>query len=206
MRFPHAFADGRDVRQEFSCFAGLGTDGCGFEQPLEATFMAISQALEDGPNASFFREDSLLVLAYVLPEDDCSAADMGIFDLAEELGPLSLRCVSQHHMLHDVERYVEELSSWRPDRSQILVAALIGIPSDGSWRPGDSIEMLQDLVRIDGSHLVPICESDSGFGAFSAPRIVDFAYHFDWYLAPICEPNWRPAMHELAARIMDKIR
>ncbi len=78
-----------------ACMAGLGTGGCGFEQPLEALMTALDAPPED--NLGFLRDDALLVVILVTDEDDCSASNPELFnpegDLASPLGPISsFRC------------------------------------------------------------------------------------------------------------------
>jgi len=96
---------------DFACVATLGTDGCGFEQPLEAALKALwpdgdarvdffmlgearSGGHGDGANAGFSRGDadgnaapSLLIVVLLTDEDDCSAWDGGIFTPTHFLPP-----------------------------------------------------------------------------------------------------------------------
>jgi hypothetical protein len=83
---------------DFACIATLGTDGCGFEQPLEAALKALWPAADervqflgdamgfgrfghgDTDNAGFLRNDpqsglSLVAIVVVSDEEDCSSAD-----------------------------------------------------------------------------------------------------------------------------------
>ncbi|MFH2008695.1 MAG: hypothetical protein ABI333_19060 [bacterium] len=66
-----------DTLQEvFSCMADRGTGGCGYEQPLEA----MHRALDDHPdNVGFVRDNAYLTVVSVTDEDDCSAANPGVF-------------------------------------------------------------------------------------------------------------------------------
>jgi hypothetical protein len=107
------FMVGRDDAGAFAtavgCVASLGTDGCGFEQQLEAPLKAVSLTPQpDGsspvawtrpgyrppvfygstfghggagePNDGFLRPDSVLAILVVTDEEDCSANDPSIFD------------------------------------------------------------------------------------------------------------------------------
>ncbi|HWN70895.1 MAG TPA: hypothetical protein VNM90_24805, partial [Haliangium sp.] len=70
------------------CMVKLGTDGCGFEQPLEA----VRLAFESPDNAGFLRTDAVLAVVFLTDEDDCSAFDPAMFDpsqtsLDSPLGP-----------------------------------------------------------------------------------------------------------------------
>jgi hypothetical protein len=66
--------------EALDCTAGLGTSGWGFEQPLEAMYLA----LDGNPaNQGFLREDAHLAVVIFADEDDCSVADPHLFDLSD---------------------------------------------------------------------------------------------------------------------------
>ena len=81
----------------FGCLVQVGTDGCGFEQPLASLERAISGSVPE--NAGFLRPGALLVVVILTDEDDCSASDpVTLFDPNDlvTLGPLeSFRCTAQ---------------------------------------------------------------------------------------------------------------
>ena len=139
-----------DFAQDVSCVAlNLGTDGCGFEQQLEATLKAITPASCDepycvfseatrghaGPGGEntvgadlFVRPDSLLALVLVTDEDDCSAADPEVFNLNSTVYPereANLRCFRfkdhPNQPVHPISRYVDGfLATRHPSRSSCL--------------------------------------------------------------------------------------
>jgi hypothetical protein len=82
----------------FECHAKVGIAGCGFEQPLEAMRRALNGSQPE--NAGFLRDDAHLAVIIVSDEDDCSAADLQIYNsdpametMDSELGYLSsFRC------------------------------------------------------------------------------------------------------------------
>ncbi len=79
------------LSEAFTAAASVGSNGCGFEQPLEAARLA----LENNPsNADFVRVDAALAVIVVTDEDDCSAAHTTLFAAdTSTLGPLnSFRC------------------------------------------------------------------------------------------------------------------
>lgn len=87
------------IKDAFKCIATLGSGGCGFEQPLEASRRALDPSKLPPANIGFLRpEADLLVVLYVTDEDDCSAANTALYDpsqqgLTDPLGPLtSYRC------------------------------------------------------------------------------------------------------------------
>ncbi len=131
----------------FSCMARLGTDGCGFEQQLEAVLKALLPAgVEreigidsfltgnghgDRENAGFLRPDSLLAIVVVTDEDDCSVKEPRLFDVSQYGGAttLNVRCVLNPDAVFPVERYVKGLTWLRKDDPDLLLfAAIVGIP------------------------------------------------------------------------------
>jgi hypothetical protein len=79
----------------FACAATLGSDGCGFEMPLEA----LRRAIGHPDNEGFFRDASVLGVIILSDEDDCSIHDLTMLgdspfaSLDSTFGPLaSFRC------------------------------------------------------------------------------------------------------------------
>jgi hypothetical protein len=60
----------------FKCLASVGTSGCGFEQPLEAAAVFLTNT------TTFLRPDASLVIVFVSSEDDCSAGDASLYNSA----------------------------------------------------------------------------------------------------------------------------
>jgi len=81
------------IGDAFACLADLGTQGCGFEAPLQSMRMAL-----DGRNSGFLRDDAMLLVVLLTDEDDCSVSNPAFYDpsqnsLTDPLGPLaSFRC------------------------------------------------------------------------------------------------------------------
>lgn len=139
-----------------ACLPTLGTEGCGFEQPLEAGLKALWPASDseitfltdmDGrgatghgedENAGFLRKDSLLVVIVVEDEDDCSARDPRVFTPESALDPqspddavlisqgLNVRCSSNPDRLYDVQRYVNGFKALHADHPERVIFATIG--------------------------------------------------------------------------------
>ncbi len=80
------------LTEAFFGLASVGTQGCGFEQPLEAAKLALSS--QTTTNAGFLRPDAKLVIIFIDDEDDCSVARTTFFDSdPTTLGPFqSFRC------------------------------------------------------------------------------------------------------------------
>jgi hypothetical protein len=171
-----------ELRDAFSCIAGLGTDGCGFEQPLEAMHRALDGS--NPGNAGFLRDNAYLLVVFITDEDDCSVFDTAMFDtsqnsMSDPLGPLSsFRCFDfgvqcspdaprepgartsceprqGSAYMHDVTRYVDFLRGLKPGPNMVLVAGITGAPEPVA-------------VTIDGdgnAELAPSCQAASGQAA-----------------------------------------
>ncbi len=66
------------LEQTFACMARLGSNGCGFEQPLASMQRALNGSHPD--NDGFPRKDAMLAVILVADEDDCSVHDTAVFD------------------------------------------------------------------------------------------------------------------------------
>jgi hypothetical protein len=93
------------VSNAFSCLSAVGLAGCGFEQPLLSAVIALDPAgnvnpgfLRNDDPCKAGREDAMLAVVFLTDEDDCSAANLQLFDpskqgLSDPLGPFtSFRC------------------------------------------------------------------------------------------------------------------
>ena len=164
------------LSETFACIARLGTDGCGFEQPLEATRRALdgTRAQNDG----FVRDGALLAIIYISDEDDCSASDPSLYDPdSASVGPLSsFRCFRQgvacepdddslgprsscepredSDYMVPVSEYIDFLYSKKPPE-RIVVAGIIG----------NSAPVSVALDNQGNPGLEPSCVSASGEAA-----------------------------------------
>lgn len=78
---------GQDLATTLACMSDVGSVGCGFEQPLETTYRALTDATIT-ENADFLRSDALLAVVYVTDEDDCSAPPTSdVFDALPSTPP-----------------------------------------------------------------------------------------------------------------------
>jgi hypothetical protein len=76
----------------------VGTNGCGFEQPLDAMFKALAPSSVSFPsnhtghgnalNAGFLREDAALAVVIFSDEDDCSVTPEGMPALFDDYSPI----------------------------------------------------------------------------------------------------------------------
>ncbi len=196
-----------------ACVAAVGTQGCGIEQPLEASLVALTEQSGPGrPNEGFLREDSLLAIVYITDEDDCSVASPELFrSLTEDPeGSLGLECVEHEDLLHPVSRYYDALQGLRRARGRVVVAVVAGVPIDGSWSPGDELEDLrrsrrQDVER-DPHRLVPSCSSSVALARPPA-RLAELAYMFgeDGMLESICREDWTRALEAVTRKLQCKL-
>jgi hypothetical protein len=193
------------IWEDFGCIATLGSGGCGFEQPLESSLAALTVQTEPGrPNEGFLREGALLTVVYVTDEDDCSSGNAEMFNPQNsDMGCLCDRCVAHEDELYPISRYHDAFVELAADR--VVVAAITGVPIDGSWNPGDPIEELRELPRLDPEnpgHLLASCDTSMGI-AFLPVRIAELIDSFgdDGVLASICREDWSDALLAIAHAI-----
>ena len=96
-----------DITQVFQCIAPIGATGCGFENQLRSVARALGADGFQPPaeNAGFLRPEAYLGIIFITNEDDCSAANVGFYDivsntnLASGLGPPgNFRCSEFGHL------------------------------------------------------------------------------------------------------------
>lgn len=193
-----------DFGNQVACIANLGTQGCGFEQQLDAVLKAVtpqsgeaqfvngSRGHGDGANEGFLREDSLLAIIMLTDEDDCSASNPDLFnrDSAVFTDPdLNLRCSRySNEAVHPISRYVDGLLALRsPDL--LVFGAIVGIPVDLAPGPGEDTnwdalvgeESIRDPRMVERpdpttpSQLTPSCDVPGLGKAFPALRIARVA-------------------------------
>jgi hypothetical protein len=198
-------ADGGDpmaFATDVQCVAtALGTNGCGFEQQLDAILKALTPSTSgitfqggtvghgDGQNASFVRERSLLAIIALTDEDDCSAIDPGLFEMDNPLYDpnLNLRCFNHPEAVHPLSRFTDGLLALRAENPDLLVYATItGIPvdlvpnSDMALGPQvDSILADSRMIEMpnpeDSTQLVPSCDIPGRGRAFPPRRMISLA-------------------------------
>jgi len=147
--------DDADVATTFSCVA-QAVGGANEEMPLEAIRMAVSDRVDDGQNAGFFREDALLAVVVLTDENDCSRSDnnftVGLTDdVCDDLAP--------------VDSYIAALDQVTGDRGRWATAFIAGLgPGDCSSAFGsaDEATRLLDFAAAAGENAVTssICDGD----------------------------------------------
>jgi hypothetical protein len=199
---------------DFGCIAMLGTDGCGFEQQLEASLKALTVHAE-GANAGFLRPDSLLAVLFVTDEEDCSVApgSEDIFDMTNSMGHPNLRCFLNPWMVHPIERYIDGLRALR-DSDHFVLGAIAGVPMVPQCQGyGDEIpdcldleDMTEKVDPVSMTKLAPACITSEG-EAFPARRFVQLAQAFgeNAYVHSICNEDFGPAITALTDRLIEAI-
>jgi hypothetical protein len=144
LNYPEPNFDAADLVDDVTCVTGQGTDGawgCGFEQQLES----ILESDRNTANGGFNREGSLLAVILITDEDDCSTTDPRVFDIVDRAsnpyqGPFTtggelqfnLRCPEHSAALQELQRYVDGIAALKSDPSQVVFAAITGIPEDSN--------------------------------------------------------------------------
>ncbi|HJL17160.1 MAG TPA: MopE-related protein [Sandaracinaceae bacterium LLY-WYZ-13_1] len=199
-----------------ACLAQVGTGGCLWEQPLEASLKAMTPGASplrfhpddelghgDLFNAGFLRDDSVLMLTVLSDEDDCSAEIPELYDPASTAfeAPPPVRCSTYPEALRGIDRYTSGLLALR-EAPSLVYTMLAGIPIDReSADPGpDEYAALQgdDRMRFvdeDGT-LRPSCERADGTVSATPPqRLVELGRTLDargarTVLGSICNPSF----------------
>jgi hypothetical protein len=204
---------------DFQCLATLGTNGCGFEQQIEAARKAlVEHARPGGVNEAFLRPDSILAVLWVTDEEDCSVADPTILDPRRtDLVHLNLRCYVHQEMLKRVDEMISALRALRSNPDDFVVAMVAGVPFEGTdgdtcQGRGDQLGGCLDLpimqYRVDPAApgtLLPVCTNPSGWGhALPGRRFVEAARLLGHRATvfSICNDDWRPAVEG----VLDLIR
>lgn len=138
------------------------------DTPARYLLDATVQVLHGG---DFVRDDSLLAVVIISDGDDDSPGSI------EDL----------HHAVLSVRR-----PGWE---DSIVLIAIVGIPLDGSWRPGDPVGDLRDLG------LDPSCESEHASAALP-PRLAELVYAFGdrGLLESICRTDWSGQLWNVLGR------
>jgi hypothetical protein len=143
------------LRDVFAQIAQLGSNGCGFEQPLAA----MRRALTNPMNAGFVRPDANLAVVFLTDEDDCSMSSTGLLGLdfnllgpmqsfrctrfgvqcsdsgmstddMNQVGPKS-GCIARTDSLYveDATSFIDFLTGIKTDPGMVMVSAIAGDPT-----------------------------------------------------------------------------
>lgn len=199
--FTSATDDPIEFATQIGCTAFARTDGCGVEQPLEATLRALSLRAPtswthagyeppifgdgssghgDGANAGFLRPDSLLTVVVLTDEDDCSVADVGAELSSVDPTEGDPSCTGAGGLL-PVERFVRGLVGLRAHEQLVTFTVVGGVPQAlvDEGASYDAIlaapEMQPTADPARPGHLLPSCTNAHGAEATPSPRLVRVA-------------------------------
>ncbi|MBW2532887.1 MAG: hypothetical protein JRI55_15450, partial [Deltaproteobacteria bacterium] len=209
-----------DLAFQVACMADVGTDGCGFEQQLQAG----RRGLKTSPG--FIRERALLGVLVVSDEEDCSIEDGSIFQQAEitdlaQPHELNLLCGRHQDMLYDPSFFKQAFLDIKGGREEAVVfAAIAGVPPVPTCQGrGADLDACLDHERMQLVEVLeeswvyaPACERHDGdqlvTKARPGRRYVSLAGQMKQrsYVYSICNESWSPAMSDIAALIADQFK
>lgn len=149
------------LAETFSCIGRLGTQGCGFEQHLEAMRRALDPSVNP-ENAGFLRSDAYLAVIILADEDDCSANHSEIFNpdemsIDDPLGPAtSFRCFEYGIECNGNRpgREVAELDAPGGEQECEPAGAMSASDDDYLWHPQVYVDFLKSLKPDPNSIMV----------------------------------------------------
>jgi hypothetical protein len=235
--------------QDVECITGQA-DGCGFEQQLES----ILAQNRNSANSGFSRDDALLAIILITDEDDCSTTDPRLFDVEARPGnpyqgpfldpptnavvKFNLRCwehskgdtVDETKVLQPIRRYINEIAALKADPSQVVFAAITGIPEKTELDRGnfttdearyqailDDVDMMEvpnpAETADQNQQLTPACGSSTADFAVPARRIVETVKGLaeantgvGTVVESICAADYAPALNAIVDRIAAALR
>jgi len=207
---------------QVACLSALGTNGCGFEQQLQAAAVALHAPSQQ----EFVREDALLSVLIVSDEEDCSIESEELFDVPEiqdmSTKTVNLACGNHEQYLYDAAGYKKTFEAVKGDRPGAAVfAAIVGVPpgddgelgacegsGDGLGDCLDHPKMNPGVVEEDGAfYFDAACTRYEGDDLITLARpgrrYVQLAGEFAdlGYTYSICREDWSPAMEDIARLI-----
>ena len=241
LNYPEPGFTAADLISDVTCMTGQD-DGCGFEQQLES--ILASDAARNPANSGFNRDGALLAVILITDEDDCSTTDPRVFDVEPRTsnqfqGPFTsmdalqfnLRCSEHKGALQQIQRYVDGVASLKDDPSQVVFAAITGIPEDptldrdkfnsdeeryAALLSAGAMQEVPNPADADtqGQQLTPACTATDGSGdAFPGRRIVETMEGLaagntgvGTVVESICAADYSPALNAIVDRIAAALR
>jgi hypothetical protein len=218
-----------DIANAFSCVADLGARGCGFEHQLQATRVALYEAISP-ENRGFLRADAHLAIVLISDEDDCSGdttTTLFTDDASFPGSAASFRCAQTGHVcngqsppvaefdaplencqanpagrLIKVSEMVDSIRALKrqPDR-QILVSGIFGWPTNTF---GARYRYARTQAGIDQ---VPTCASASTGDATVGLRLKQFVESFGaaGTFTSICTDDFSPALKKIGEALAGRL-
>jgi len=210
-----------DLAFEVACISALGTNGCGFEQQLQAAAIAIHKPDQQ----VFVRDGALLVVIEVSDEEDCSIESNELFAVPEiqqlAAGKVNVACVNHPQFLFSTTHLAQRLLAAKDGQpGSVVFAAIVGVPMDDVCQgTGDQItgcldhpDMALDIqLESDAWFVEPACTRWVGdvlvTKARPGRRFVELATSFGdgGYVSSICNEDWRPAAEDIAQVIATRL-
>ncbi|MBW2277303.1 MAG: hypothetical protein JRF63_07415, partial [Deltaproteobacteria bacterium] len=153
-----------DLPFQVACLSSLGTDGCGFEQQLQAAAVGLHR---DDQN-TFVRPSALLSVMVVSDEEDCSIESNELFAAPEiqdqSLGQINIACGENEQHLYPTETLYDTFVSAKDGRKDAVVfASIVGVP-DGDDSPCQGAgHEIGDCLDADEMQKTPQLENDAWF-------------------------------------------
>jgi len=173
LEYPSDMVSPEDLGASFGCVSRTGSEGCGFEQQLEAPLKALSPSSiayfhkgstghGDVENAGFLREGSVIAVIMVSDEEDSSIPDTSVelFNaLAGDKTRINIRQYEPVAPLHPTSRYVDGLKALRQSNPDLVIfAGIVGVPKgveglvigegDEEQQDFDAILKLKDMEFV----------------------------------------------------------
>jgi hypothetical protein len=170
---------------DLGCALQIPTQGCSFEQPLEAALKALTASTSslrfsggtlgqaDRANVGFRRPGAALAIIIITDEDDCSNDNPDVFDPVAPYSSLEVRCAVDATLLHPVTRYINRFLALAPP-TRLAVVALAGFPE--ALAPTDFTGIRADTfwrLEVVGGTLALMCIHDFPTGAPPAFRLLE---------------------------------
>jgi len=208
---------------QVACLSALGTDGCGFEQQLQAAAVGLHRS----DQAAFVRANALLSVMVVSDEEDCSIESNELFAAPEiqdqAQGEINIACGNNEQFLYDTELLYDTFVAAKDGREDaVIFAAVVGVPpGDDSPCQGSGHE-LGACLDAEEMQNVPVIENDAWFfrpactrfegdvevtKARPGRRYVELAQQASsmGYVYSICNADWSPAMEDIARLIAESM-
>ena len=223
------------LQDAFRCLAKVGSNGCGFEQQLEAVTKALD-VNETPENRGFVRDGSLLAVILITDEDDCSAQDPNTLFRGDPSGGTcddTLGCRSNYRCfdfgiqcdVNDRTVGVRKDCSPRKEGDPHLMLQPVSrytaffealrdpnslILAAITGPVADQVQIVADSSgRLD---IAPSCTASDGTGAAPAIRIRELLEHFNkpedmnqWAMTSICAEDFSSALAGIGAKVRDAI-
>ena len=229
-----AFMRGGDAElaQDLACVASVGTNGCAYQQPLEAMLKALSPGEAqtwtinafasprfvdgvtgvadrlaghgDSLNASFLRPLSQLTVVIVSDGDDCSVRDYALFgDDARFAGtPPLLRCAEFGANEDILQPTLRYVDGLRRLRDYTNIAILAGFPDEPVVEPAGLLQRPEMQHRVDASGTAMLPSCTSSHGDATPPRRLAEIGLSGGLLSSICAESYAPFFESVAVRIL----